>query len=282
MHLTLKEATHRMQPPVLTCADLSASYSRDPRDLAQANLIQVDAGCDVPRVLDSRDASEVIIRLDTTSRGRSRAVDSRGFWVRRLDEQINRFQKQGVALFMLDLSRVRVDRNEPEPVNMLADALVELMRLRAKQHRGEVFIFLEKTTDHGALSTTRGLVSFISLVNAKLESRHPELIDTNQLVLLPVFTTEDTHGINRALRHSVLDGSPYVCVRLGSIKPTRSTGFDEVVRGIIMSARDAGLQAILLYDGVNHRSITNRNFSRFMRWSGNISCDARAVPRALG
>lgn len=280
--LTLKEAKHRMQPAVLTCADLSTSYSRDPRDLAQANLIQVDAGCDVPRVLDSRDASEVIVRLDTTSRGRLRAIDSRGFWARRLDRQLTHFQETGVSLFVLDLKRVRISDNVTNSVDTFADALVELMIMRAMRDCTELFIFLEKTPEHGMLSTSRGLVSFISLVNSKLELERPDLIDANQLVLLPMFTTSDAHMFDRALAHGVLDGSPYACVQLGSLKTRHDNRSRELACDFAASACDMGLQTILLYDDANHRSVTNRGLSGFMRWTTQLSHDAFDPQKALG
>lgn len=271
-----------MQAPVLTCADLSTSYSRDPRDLAQANLIQVDAGCDVPRVLDSRDASDIIVRLDTTSRGRLRAIDSRGFWARRLDRQLTCFQARGVSLFVLDLKRVRVDNSATNSIDALADALVELMVMRATRDYGELFILLEKTPDHDALSTARGLVSFISLVNSKLELERPDLIDANQLVLLPMFTMNDVHMFDRALETGVLDGSPYICIQLDSLKPKHGDEPRLLARDIAESARGLGLQAILLYGVANHRSVTNRGFSGFMHWSTQFSHDAVGSQKALG
>ena len=281
-HLTLREAKYKMQAPVLTCADLSTSYSRDPRDLTQANLIQVDAGCDVPRVLDSRDANEVIVRLDTTSRGRLRAIDSRGFWARRLDKQLTRFQARGISLFALDLKRVRIGNSATDSIDALADALVELMVMRATRDYGELFILLEKTPDHDALSTARGLVSFISLVNSKLELERPDLIDANQLVLLPMFTTSEAHMLDRALENGALDGSPYACIQLDLLKPKRDGAPREFARDIAKSARELGLQTILLYDGVNHRSVTNRGFSGFMRWSTQFSRDVTDSQKALG
>lgn len=280
--LTPREAKYKMQPSVLTCADLSTSYSRDPRDLAQANLIQVDAGCDVPRVLDSRDANEVIVRLDTTSRGRLRAIDSRGFWARRLDKQLTRFQARGVSLFVLDLKRVRVGNNVTNSIDALADALVELMVMRATRDCDELFILLEKTSDHGALSTARGLVSFISLVNSKLGLERPDLIDVNQLVLLPMFTMSDAHMFDRALENGALDGSPYACIQLDSLKPRRGDKSRVPARDIAASACGLGLQAILLYDVANHRSVTNRGFSGFMRWSTQFSHDVTGSQKALG
>lgn len=280
--LTPREAKYKMQPSVLTCADLSTSYSRDPRDLAQANLIQVDAGCDVPRVLDSRDASEVIVRLDTTSRGRLRAIDSRGFWARRLDKQLTHFQEKGVSLFVLDLKRVRIGGNATNSADAFADALVELMIMRAVCGCTELFMFLEKTPEHGTLSTARGLVSFISLVNSKLEIERPDLIDANQLVLLPMFTTSDAHMFDRALAHGALDGSPYACIQLGSLKAGHDSRSRELACDITESACDMGLQAILLYDVANHRSVTNRGLSGFMRWSAQFSRDTIGSQKALG